>query len=450
MFFTPEMNSKQEFQLRYGRERIKLSLREENLLGVLEPYPAAPLPNPRDACERVLSAPIGSPPLEEICRKGERVAIVVSDITRPAGTHIFLPCLLDRLNACGIRDGEITVIFGLGLHRSQTPSEQEGLLGKEAAGRVRFEDHDARASDLVFIGETSWGTPYFLNRRVAEADRVILTGAVTLHYFAGFGGGRKALLPAVAGFESCVANHLLVLNPGGGGRHPLSRTAQLEGNPVHEDLVEAARMRPPDFILNTVLNSSGELLFVGAGDWEKAHEAGCQFFREHNLVAIREKADLVVLSAGGYPKDLNCVQAHKSLEHAASALRDGGVMIATCECRDGMGDPDFYKWFRHKKLDEFERALREGYEIRGQTAYSWTLKSKNFNIIFISSLRDEEVREMGMTPAASLAEALSLAQEHLGKDYSAYVIPNAASVLPVAERGAPHKAHPAMQERKGA
>jgi nickel-dependent lactate racemase len=271
-----------------------------------------------------------------------------------------------------------------------------------------------------------------INRKVVESDRLILTGTIGFHYFAGFGGGRKSILPGVASRRSCMASHFAVLNPGeGSGRNPRAATGVIEGNPVHRAMDEACAMIPPAFILNTVLSPEKRIIAAFAGDWRTAHEEGCRFYAERFAHSIDRLADLVLVSCGGFPKDINLIQAHKSMEYGSRALRDGGVMILLAECRDGYGNATFFNWFRFRDPAAFETELRRNYEINGQTAYSLLLKAQKFRIILVSSLPGEEVAAMGMIPARCLDEAVATSQSMLPAEYAAYIIPEGGTVLPV-------------------
>jgi nickel-dependent lactate racemase len=196
-------------------------------------------------------------------------------------------------------------------------------------------------------------------------------------------------------------------------------------------MLEACSMADPDFILNTVLAPDKRIIAAFGGHWQDAHERGCNFYRQHFAYPLKEKADLVIVSCGGFPKDINLIQAHKSMEYASQALKGSGVMILLAECRDGFGNSTFFTWFRHKQLERFEAALREQYEINGQTAYSLLQKTQRFRIILVSEFPAQQVEEMGMLPASTLDEAIRLAEGFLPEDWKSYVIPEGGSVLPI-------------------
>lgn len=415
--------------LKCGETSYPLELAPERVLAVIRPRTGEPAGTP---AELVTSALDGCTAALSQFRPGERVVIVTSDVTRPTGSEIYLPLVVARLNAAGIRDRDIEIVIALGIHRKQTEAEHRRIVG-ELYGRIRVTDHDCDAPGaLVYLGETARGIPVEVNRSVAEADRLILTGAVTFHYFAGFGGGRKSLLPGVSSRRSCMASHFALLNIGeGSGKNPRAVTGILEGNPVHEAMLEACAMRPPDFILNTVLTPDKRILAAFAGDWREAHLKGCRFYARTFSYPIQEKADLVVVSCGGLPKDINLIQAHKSMEYASRALKPGGVMLLLAECRDGYGNATFFDWFRYPSCGELESALRVRYEINGQTAWSAKEKAERFRIVLVSQLAPAEVSSMGMIPAQTLQHALDQALPLLPEGFTAYVIPEGGTVLPV-------------------
>jgi nickel-dependent lactate racemase len=415
--------------LKYGSAGFNIELPPGRLTGVIESRippvtssPAETITTALDDCQASISR----------FTPGEKVVIVTSDITRPTGSEIYLPLLLQRLNVQGIPDHDIEILIALGIHRRQTEHEHEKILGA-LYGRIRVSDHNCDdPGELALIGKTSNGIHVSISKRAVEADRLILTGAIGFHYFAGFSGGRKSVLPGIASRQACMDSHFSVLNPlPGSGKNIYAVTGNLIGNPVHQAMLEACSMADPDFILNTVLAPDKRIIAAFGGHWQDAHERGCNFYRQHFAYPLREKADLVIVSCGGFPKDINLIQAHKSMEYASQALKDRGVMILLAECRDGFGNSTFYTWFRHKQLERFEAALRERYEINGQTAYSLLQKAQRFRIILVSEFPAQQVEEMGMLPAGTLDEAISLAEEFLPEEWNAYVIPEGGSVLPM-------------------
>jgi nickel-dependent lactate racemase len=416
-------------ELNYGTTSFRLEFPPGKLMSAVRAASSPSAADPHTIVGRALDA---CQPVFEAFEPGEKVVIVTSDITRYTGSEVYLPLLVERLNRAGIADGSIEIVIALGIHRKQTAREHEKILGP-LFGRITVSDHDCDdPGKLVWLGRTSGGIEVEVNRTVAEADRLILTGTIGFHYFAGFGGGRKSILPGVASRKSCMASHFAVLNPGeGSGRNSRAASGILDGNPVHQAMVEGCAMADPDCILNTILSPDKRIIAAFGGDWREAFAAGCRYYAERFTFPLDRLADLVVVSCGGFPKDINFIQAHKAMEYGSRALRDGGVMVLLAECRDGYGNATFFDWFRFSDPAEFEAELRQNYEINGQTAYSALLKAQRFRIILVSALPAAEVTTMGMTPAASLDEALVLAEEMLPKDCLAYVIPEGGVVLPV-------------------
>lgn len=415
--------------LKYGSSSFSLDLPPQHLAGVIQPT----VPEVATPPEEIITAALDRClPVISSFMPGEKVLIVTSDITRYTGSELYLPLLVERLNRQGIPDGDIEILIALGIHRAQTPHEHEKILGA-LYRRIQVRDHDCDDSaELVSIGRTSNGIDVRINRRAVEAERLILTGVIGFHYFAGFGGGRKSILPGIASRQACMASHFAILNPGqGNGKNRRAVTGNLADNPVHQAMNEACALAAPDFILNTVLAPDKRIIAAFAGHWQDAHDEGCCYYREHFSYPLQEKADLVVVSCGGFPKDINLIQAHKSMEYAAQALKDDGVMILLAECRDGFGNSTFFNWFRHKRLDQFEAALRERYEINGQTAYSTLQKAQRFRIILVSEFPGQQVKEMGMLPARTLDEALLIAETFLPATWQALIMPEGGSVLPV-------------------
>ncbi|HKI52183.1 MAG TPA: nickel-dependent lactate racemase [Geothermobacteraceae bacterium] len=417
------------FALKYGRQTCSAEIPGARALQVKIPRVTR---DSHDLVRQSLAAPIGSLQLQQIVRPGEQVVIVTSDITRYTGSEIFLPILVELLNDCGIPDRDIRIVIGLGIHRAQTAEEHQKILGP-LAGRIEVCDHDCDNSEqLVDLGATTSGLPVEINRTVVEAERVIVTGTAGLHYFAGFGGGRKGLVPGVASRKTCMATHFAIFNPPQtGGKHPQAVPGRLDGNPVHQAILEAALKVKPDFLLNTVLAPDKSLLKVYCGDLDLAHRAACELAGGLYQLPLAEPADLAVVSCGGAPKDINFIQAHKALDYGVRALRPGGTVILLAECPDGFGNATFFDWFRYLDLAEFETALRNNYEINGQTAHSTLSKARQFRVILISSFSREQTKRMGMEKAANLDAALQMAYEKLPDKPRTVVIPDGGTVLPV-------------------
>lgn len=375
-----------------------------------------------------LDAPVASPTVEEIVSAGDTVLIVVSDATRATASGQVVNLLVRRLIGAGVAPHDIRIIFATGIHRAVTAEERRELLTPFIAQRIRTIDHDAYAPEAhIHLGDTERGTPVEVNRALKEHTHVILTGGIGFHYFAGFTGGRKSVCPGLASAQTVEATHMLALDFERGGRRRGVGTGLLDGNAVHEECERVAEMVRPSFLINTVVDEEGRAVRVYAGDWRAAHRKACEDYLKDHSVEIDSKRELVIASAGGAPWDINLIQAHKTLDMAAHACREGGHIILLAECADGLGRADFLKWFEEADSRALENRLRHGYEVNGQTAWSLLVKAEKFRVHLVSQLKDEDVRRMRMTPVRTLAEALAAA----GVQDTGYIMPRGASALPL-------------------
>ncbi len=375
--------------LPFGRHALELPL-EADL--ILPPRPA-PVADETVAVADALLHPIGAPPLADIVRPGEKVVIVVNDITRLARTDLMLPPVVAALNRAGISDADILVLFALGNHRLQTDQERARILGPDMFRRLRAIDHNSRDEGmLVTVGRTRFGNDVHINRLVMEADRVICTGEIIHHLIAGYSGGRKSILPGVAGSSTITFNHRMILDS-------RCRAGALDGNPAHEDMVEGCRLVEPDFLVNLVLGPSGEVAQVVAGHWELAHREGCRIVDSILGAPLREPYDFIVASAGGHPFDIDLRQAHKGLENACRALRPGGRILYLAECPNGTGASaiDDFLW-RHDSPEAMEKALREQFVVGGHKAYWLARLGQRYTVHLVSTLDPGLVRRCGFEP----------------------------------------------------
>lgn len=394
--------------------------------GLLRPAAAQAPADEAAAIQHALGHPIGSPRLEEIVRPGESVAIVVNDVTRLVRSDLFLPVLLGALNRAGIPDRDIFIVFALGTHRKQTPQEQRRIVGEEVFRRIRLLDHDGEDEDnLVEVGTTRFGNRVGINRRVYEADRVVLTGEIIEHRIAGYSGGRKSMVPGVAGNRTTVFNHRMVLDP-------RCRAGVLDGNPAHEDLLEACALAGPDFILNVILSPEGKLLHAVAGHFDQAHREGCRAAARLLSTPIEGPYDLVVASAGGAPLDIDLRQAHKGMENACAALRPGGSLYYYAECGDGLGS----KWLedylrRFSSAAAMEAALREDFALGGHKALWLARLGERYDVHLVTRLDPYFVRRCGFRAVAPAGHERGLAELLREKAPARVgVMPNAGFTIP--------------------
>ena len=373
-----------------------------------------------------LDTAVGSPPLDEIVDSDDSVLIVVSDATRPTASAQVVNLLVRRLVQIGVAPGQMAVIFATGIHRRVTEQEKLELLTSFIVQRVKILEHDAYdPARLVSFGTTRSGVDVKLNSGLRDYSRVILTGGINFHYFAGFTGGRKSICPGLASAETIKATHMLALDFATGGRNAGVGTGLLDGNAVHEECERIAALAEPAFGINAIVDQQKRAVKLFCGDWQRAHRAACEYYLDHRSVPIAAKRDLVIASCGGFPYDINLIQAHKALDMASYACNDGGTIVLLAECRDGLGRPDFLKWFESADSRALAERLRNEYEVNGQTAWALLTKAERYRVCLVSQLPDEQVKQMRMIPARSLAEALEGTEDKEG-----FVLPRGAAVLP--------------------
>ena len=408
-------------ELGYGKGSAAL---EGDNLTVLLPNPVEH--NGQSGSEIVresLGNPIGAPPLSECGLAGKKIAIIASDITRPCPSYVILPELLGALNAAGADLGDITVVFALGSHRMHTAEEKRRLAGDYAFEHVNCVDSGERG--FVRMGETSHGTPVDVCRTVAEADFRICTGNIEYHYFAGYSGGMKAIMPGVSTREAIRRNHSHMVEPG-------SAAGVLDGNPVREDIEEVANFCPAHYIVNVVLDEHKHILRCVSGHPVAAHRAGCRLLDGLYSVKIPKKYPIVIVSAGGYPKDINMYQAQKALDNASAAVEDGGVIIWLAECAEGLGEKTFETWMTtHSRSVDMISHIRSDFVLGGHKAAAIAMVLLRAEIILVSGLEPDFVRKIFMTPADSLTLALAIARGRLGDGAEALVIPYGGATKPV-------------------
>ena len=429
-----------KYQLPYGNGFQEVTLPEEKVLYDIHGNKADVLEDITAATLAAVRCPIASQPLQKVVRKGDKVAVIVSDVTRLVRTAEFLPVIISEINAAGVPDEDITIIVATGTHRAHTHDEDIAVCGKDIVKRIKIHQHDSRNNEeLTDLGVTSFGTPILIDSYVAEADKVIITGAVSLHPMAGFGGGRKAVMPGVSWHATIMHNHAIALAPKvGDGCNPLCETGLLEGNPLHEDMVEVTKKLDPAFLVNMVFTPEGKLHEVVAGHWYKAWEKGCKDLVAMAGVPIKELAYVVFASAGGSPKDMNLYQSCKAHMNAVFAVKKGGIMILTLECPDIKEPAIFTDWFSKSDVLQFEKDVRADFSIPAFVAFKTRCIVNSLTTYLVTKPENFEfVRQTGQIPVASLEEAWLLTQQELAKqgkdDYKITIMGHASATMPVLE-----------------
>lgn len=409
-----------KLELGFGQGTQTVEVPDQNLLGVLEPNPMPAGLTGTAEVARALAEPIGAPPLRQVVRPGETVAIVTSDITRPCPTAKILPPVLAELEAGGVRRQDITLVFALGSHRPHTEEEMRRLAGPDY-DTLRCVDS---VGDFVHLGETRRGTPVDIVRPVAEADRRICLGNIEYHYFAGYSGGAKAIMPGVSTRAAIQANHTMMVRPE-------ACAGRLEGNPLREDIEEAAAICGVDYLVNVVLDAHKEIVRAVAGDVTAAHRAGCRFLDGLYQVTIPHRADIVVVSQGGAPKDLNLYQTQKALDNAKHAVRPGGAIVLVGSCKEGLGEATFGRWIREaQKPSDLTDRVQRHFELGGHKAAAIAMVLASAEVYLVSEMDPDLVRQCFLEPFDTAQAALDHAFARLGPEAQVLVMPYGGSTLP--------------------
>jgi nickel-dependent lactate racemase len=414
-----------ELQLASGKNLLNINVDEKNILHVLKPNHVAVETTGEEEVLRALQNPIGTPDIGGIFKKGEKIAIITSDITRPMPTKKVLPHLLDALEAAGIDLNDVFVVFALGAHRSHTEEEKRYLLGDACYARVRCMDADA--SHCVHLGTTQMGTPVDVFEPVAKADKRICLGNIEYHYFAGYSGGAKAIMPGVSTRAAIQANHSRMVEDA-------ACAGAIEGNPVRQDIDSVVQFLSVDFIANVILDEKKEIVRAFAGHYIQAHRAGCAFLDQMYKINISQKADIVLVSPGGYPKDINLYQAQKALDNARHAVKKGGVVILVASCKEGLGEEVFERWILNAPTaDSMVHEIKRNFELGGHKAAAIAMVLREADIYLVSDMDADFVRRIFLQPFATAQQAYDAAIQKMGPDAKVIVMPQGGSTLPVAE-----------------
>lgn len=411
-----------KISLKYGSGAYQLDVPDHNLDTIIKASEGKYDLNEEELLNKAILEPIDSLSISKTFRKGEKVVIVTSDITRPMPSSRVLPRLIDELNLAGISDDDITIVFGLGSHRKHTDDEKMKLAGKEIFERIKCVDSDP--DDVVSLGQTTRGTPVDIFRPVVEADKRICLGNIEYHYFAGYSGGYKALMPGVSTFTAIQKNHSNMVQDS-------ARAGMLAGNPVREDIEETADFLKIDYIINVVLDEKKNIIGAFGGDPVSAHREGCKFLDGVYSFKLKEKADIVVVSPGGFPKDMNLYQAQKALDNSKYAVKDGGIIILVAECDEGLGGESFEQWMEDfEKPQDMVTEIQRNFILGGHKAAAIGLILQNAEIYLVSTMADDYVEKIFMKPFKTPQEALDEALRLKGKQATVHIMPYGGSVLP--------------------
>jgi len=413
-------------KLKYGKEEIRLPIEDKNIIKILNLEKQEVLLNPENKLREFLKDPIGCPSLRELIfqKKASKILIIVNDITRPTPYEIILPPLLDELRQIGIKKENIIFIIATGIHRSNSPEEIKEIFGKDIFFNYKFINHKCGDPHLQDLGKLKSGNKLWVDPIVSDTDFIITTGVIVPHYFAGFSGGRKSILPGICGRKTIEANHSNMV-------HPNARSGNLKGNPVHQEMQEAAEKVGVDFNINVVTDENHQIAEIIAGELLTSWQQGVEICKKIYLCPIEKKADVVIASPGGYPKDINVYQAQKALENACQAVKSGGTIILLVECSEGYGEPTFEKWIEEaNNPDDIIKRLKNKFVLGGHKAYAIAKLVKEVEVILISSLPPEKVRKLFFIPMEDISQAIEYIKERYSEDFLAYILPSGNTVVP--------------------
>jgi len=403
--------------LKYGNGSVRLEISKDRLLEVVKPRPSV---RRGRSIREALAAPIGAEVLPKLVDRNGRVVVVVSDITRPCPTRTILPFVMRSLKTSGVPRDNVRILIATGTHRRHTPAEKRTLLGSYASSIPQVVDHSM--DSVQYVGTTKRGTRVSVNSLLLDADFALAVGNVDVHYFAGYTGGYKAVVPGLAGKETIERNHSLMTLPN-------AEPAVVESNPVREDLEEAGQMTGLRYVINVVQDERKRIVSSFAGDPIAAQRAAIKTVDDLVKVPVKEPADIVVASAGGYPRDINLYQAHKAIENASHAVKNGGTIILVAECREGFGNTTFENWMTSPtSLDEVGEKLNKHFILGAHKAFALSKIAKRTEIIVASNKL--QAKSIILKTCKKPQDALNDAWRSYGKDASITLMPYAMNTLP--------------------
>lgn len=416
-------------QLAYGKAGLDLNLPDDANITVIESRFVQALPDPTQALVDALRAPLGTPPLRDLVSPNDTVAIIFSDITRPTPNHRILPAILNELDFLPVEN--ILLCNALGTHRENTLDELSQMLGKSIVERYRIEQNNAAdPSTQVHIGDSSFDHELWINRAYMQADVKILTGFIEPHFFAGFSGGGKAVMPGMAGERTVFGNH-----DAGMIANPNATWGITHSNPIWEEAREAALMTSPTFLLNVTLNRDKAITGVFAGKLEAAHDAGIEFVRQSSMAPVAEPCDIVITTNSGYPLDMNLYQSVKGMSAAEQIVRPGGSIIIAAECSDGIPDHGLYGQMLREATSP-EALFRSILETRHTRQDQWQaqiqarIQQKADVYVYSGNLTRQQIEDALLIPCDDIAQTVALLREKYGHDARIGVLPEGPQTIP--------------------
>ncbi|MDL2209637.1 nickel-dependent lactate racemase [Desulfovibrio sp. OttesenSCG-928-O18] len=420
-----------KYELSYGKGKLSFTLPEGVTPTVVVPGDKPGLADPLAAAREAVKNPVGTPPLAQMLRDKapKSVVVVVNDVTRPTPYNVMFPPLLEAFQEAGIKDEQVTFLVATGIHDVHTDEQNREIYGDEIVNRFKVISHDAFKSEThTFMGTFKSGYKFYVNTLAKEADFLITIGVVMPHYFAGYSGGRKSILPGLAGKETVEKNHARMVEL-------MDELPPIDRNPVSLEMIEAARQIGVDFIFNVVANDRQEVVSLHAGDLEKAWRQAVEVSSSMFEVPFTRQADICVTCASGYPRDINAYQAQKALDHADHITRAGGTIILAAECPGGYGEHVFEEWMNRrwtpeKIMDEVKR----NFVIGGHKAYGFAKVAAEKEYWLISAFSEEDTTCLYAKKAATVQEAIDAAAKKHGPNAHWVFMPEGSVSLPVPKK----------------
>lgn len=422
-----------DITMKYRSKAFNLNFEHQNIK-IITSSPTVKIKNEDEILNAAIENPFDSPRLKDIVKPNEEICIIIPDITRLwQKPSVYLPYIIKELEKAGVEDKNISFLCALGTHRKLTEEEHKLIIGEQLFNRFKIVDHDCRdESNLQYVGTTSFGTEVYINKLALKCKHIILSGGIVFHDLAGFGGGRKGIMPGISSYKTVMQHHAISLNPNGTGSNSKVRAALMEGNPFNDDMMEAAAFVKPSFLFNVILDSEGNFAAAVAGNYLTAHKKGCEILKSIDSFNIKEKADVVIASCGGYPKDIDLYQSSKALSNAVEAVKEGGTIILLAECIEGLGHEDMkHMFYNFKNNLEREQEVRREYTIVRFFAFIICEMAIKYNLVLVSSMGSNTLECCNIKITRTLEEAINCSEEAIKNASLIYLIPTGGNTLPI-------------------
>ncbi|NLL36021.1 MAG: nickel-dependent lactate racemase [Fretibacterium sp.] len=421
------------YEMKFDQGELSVEVPGEDLLGILRSREVPCAKTEEEAVRSALENPIGTPRLRDIVKPGERICIVTCDVTRLwQHPSLYLEIIVEELLGAGVLESDIFFLSGTGTHRNQSPEEHKALLGEKLYSRHKIYDHQSKTDAMTDFGVTSRGTPIKFNKRATDSDHIVVTGGIVYHFMAGWGGGKKGILPGIASYDTVMKNHSLALSPiPGEGRNMDCSSGTIEKNLIHLDMVEAVAKLAPSFLFNVIMNAEGRIGWAVAGDWQQAYQKGMDIVDSVEAIPIDRQADLVIASACGFPKDINFYQSTKAIFNGREALRPGGAMLLIAACPEGYGNQEVQRMLLDYPTNaKREAELRREFTIAKHVGFCTAEVAEQYDFHIVTRMDPALLEGTGITSSPTVEEAMKKIHARHGNRLKTWLMPQASNTLP--------------------